>query len=399
MRLSFSLRLDIRQLTILFSLSITEWRPVTGSIPPLNQADWDSEFARYRSSPEFVRLNSHMNMDDFKSIYWMEWTHRLWGRVIGVSFLLPGLYFIARRRVSRHMAFKTLGISALIAFQGALGWWMVKSGLKDDLFAPTAHPRVSQYRLAAHLGVAFVTYVAMLQSGLSILREHRLLADPTASLARLTALRSSPLLRRFRGLTDFVALLVFTTAMSGAFVAGLDAGLIYNEFPWMGVGLAPPRAELFDAWYCRARDGSDLLWRNMLENPSLVQLEHRLLAMTTFSAVVGLFLTPRLFATRLRDVMPRDAWRSLTGVLHLANAQVVMGISTLLYLVPTWLAAMHQAGALALLTGVVLLRSRLGATRRTVALVRQAVEREKGKTMVQSTGRAHIATSLEPKRM
>ena len=136
-------------------LSITEWRPVTGSLLPLSAADWDSEFSKYRASPEFKLLNPHMTLEEFKKIYYMEWGHRLWGRFVGLSFVIPAVYFVARRKVAAHMSLRLLGISGLIAFQGVLGWYMVKSGLKDDLFAPGSHPRVSQYRLTAHLGAAF----------------------------------------------------------------------------------------------------------------------------------------------------------------------------------------------------------------------------------------------------
>jgi heme a synthase len=351
-------------------LSITEWRPVTGSLPPFNASDWESEFAKYRSSPEFVRLNPRMKLDEFKQIYWMEWTHRLWGRVIGVTFLLPTIYFIARKRVAPHMAWKISGICGLIGFQGFLGWWMVKSGLKDDLFAPGSHPRVSQYRLAAHLGTAFVAYSAMLLSGLSILREHTLLKDTSKALSLIEKL-SLPQMKRFRLATSLVTAMVFTTVMSGALVAGLDAGLIYNEFPYMGLGLTPPKSELFDPRYSRHPDHSDLWWRNMLENPSLVQLDHRILAMSTFSAILALFAAPR-FSSKLRSIMPKDVWRSLTGTMHMANLQVILGISTLIYLVPTWLAATHQAGALTLLTMSLILTSRLRLSPRTVKLIQQA---------------------------
>jgi len=356
-------------------LSITEWRPVTGSLPPFNPEQWEAEFTKYRSSPEFARLNPRMTLEEFKQIYWMEWTHRLWGRIIGVTFLLPTIYFIARRKVTKPTAWKLTGICGLIGFQGFLGWWMVKSGLKDDLFAEGAHPRVSQYRLTAHLGTAFIVYASMLLTGFSILREHRFLRNPEAALTHISALQS-PRLRTFRLLATALTALIFTTAMSGALVAGLDAGLIYNEFPYMGVGLAPPRAELFDTFYSHTADHSDVVWRNALENPSLVQLDHRLLATATFAAVLAFFAAAR--SRRLRAALPKDVRRGVTGVLHLATLQVLLGISTLIYMVPTWLAAGHQAGALALLTGALILRSRLRVSSRTLAVLRRAVETRVG---------------------
>ncbi|OCL13178.1 electron transfer protein 1, mitochondrial precursor [Glonium stellatum] len=353
-------------------LSITEWRPVTGSLPPMNTEDWEAEFSKYRSSPEFALLNPNMTLPEFKQIFWMEWGHRLWGRIIGVTFVLPTIYFIARRRVSIPMAWKLIGICGLIGFQGVIGWWMVKSGLHDDLFAPGSHPRVSQYRLATHLGAAFIVYTTMLLSGLSILRERSLLANPEAALKLLATLKH-PNLRVFRRCVTALSILVFVTAMSGALVAGLDAGLIYNEFPYMGVGLTPPKKELFDPFYSHVPDQSDLWWRNMLENPSLVQLDHRILAMTTFTAVMSIFAYSR-YSSRVRTTLPANAKKGVTGTVHLVWMQAALGISTLIYLVPTWLAATHQAGSLALLTGVLVLGSRVSMPRRAVRLVQQAVK-------------------------
>jgi cytochrome c oxidase assembly protein subunit 15 len=330
----------------------------------MNKDDWESEFSKYRASPEFRLLNPNMTLSEFKQIYLMEWTHRLWGRVIGLTFLVPTAYFIARRKVSASMAVKLTGICAMIGFQGFIGWWMVASGLKDDLFAPGSHPRVSQYRLAAHLGAAFLVYVSMLSSGLSILRERKFLAAPEEALKKLNTLRH-PHLRLFRGSVVGISLLVFTTAMSGALVAGLDAGLIYNEFPYMGMGLTPPKKELFDPFYSKKSDQSDLWWRNMLENPSLVQLDHRILAMSTFTTVLTLFAYTR-YSPKVRAVLPRDAKKGVTGLVHTVWMQAALGISTLIYMVPTWLAATHQAGALALLTCAAVLYSRIKMPRRAI---------------------------------
>lgn len=353
-------------------LSITEWRPVTGSLPPGNKEAWEEEFARYKLSPEFRMLNSRMNLEEFKQIYWMEWTHRLWGRVVGITFLLPTVYFVVRRRVTKNMALRLVGICGLIGFQGGIGWWMVKSGLKDDLFEKGKHPRVSQYRLAAHLGTAFVAYLAMLWNGLAILREHRLLRNPTEGAKLIEQLRR-PELRAFKRLVGALSVLVFVTAMSGALVAGLDAGLIYNDFPWMGQGLLPPKKEMIDPFYSHKPSQDDLIWRNMLENPVLVQLDHRIMATTTFSAVLAIWAYSR-FNRRVRSALPVPARKRMLGVVHLVSLQVVLGISTLWYLVPTPLAAAHQAGALLLLTGVAVLGSRVRVPARTIRLVEKAVE-------------------------
>lgn len=348
-------------------LSITEWRPVAGSFPPMNQEDWESEFALYRLSPEFKMLNSRMNLEEFKQIYWMEWGHRLWGRVVGITFLLPTAYFIVRRKVSPNMAARLVGICGLIGFQGVIGWWMVKSGLKDDLFETGKHPRVSQYRLAAHLGTAFVAYLAMLSNGLYILRENKMLKNP-AEAAKLLETLQRPELKSFRRLVTALSVLVYVTAMSGALVAGLDAGLIYNDFPWMGQGILPPKREMLDPFYSHKPDQSDLVWRNMLENPVLCQVDHKALATTTFTAIMALWIY-----SRTRTTLPKAAKTSMLGVVHLATLQVALGITTLWYLVPTALGSAHQAGALALLSGVFLLRSRVHVSKRTLQLVQQAV--------------------------
>ncbi|RYP82153.1 hypothetical protein DL770_005650 [Monosporascus sp. CRB-9-2] len=349
-------------------LSITEWKPVTGSLPPMSHQDWEAEFEKYRASPEFKLLNSHMDLSEFKKIYYMEWTHRLWGRAIGLSFVVPTAYLIARRRVTTRMAWNLVGISGLIGFQGFIGWWMVKSGLRDDLFAPGSHPRVSQYRLTAHLATAFVCYSWMLLSGLSILRTRRLLADPATAMRLIEALRN-PAIAPFRRSVTALTALVSTTVLSGALVAGLDAGLLYNEFPKMGLGLTPPASELWDKFYSREEDGSDLWWRNMLENPSLVQLDHRILATTTFCAILALFVYSR--TGRVVAALPKDAKKGMLGVVHLVSLQVALGISTLIYMVPISLAAAHQAGSLALLTGVLVLGHRLRVPKSTLNLIQK----------------------------
>lgn len=341
------------------SLSITEWKPVTGTLPPLSQEDWEENFSKYRDSPEYRILNPNMTLEEYKFIYYMEWSHRLLGRVIGLSFVLPAVYFVARRRVSAKTARRIAGISLLIGFQGFLGWWMVKSGLREDLFAkPGAHPRVSQYRLTAHLGAAFAVYSAMLWSGLDVLKSNRIAENPKPRrIVREIAALRSPALRPFRRMAAILILLTFATAMTGGLVAGLDAGLIYNEFPRMGVGFRPPTAEMFDPFYSHREDRNDLIWRNMLENPSTVQFDHRVMALSTFSTIVATFIYSRYGKAAL--IMPQRVKKGMMGVLHLSILQVLLGIATLIYMVPTPVAATHQAGSLALLTGTLILGNRL----------------------------------------
>ncbi|KAL7270885.1 Cytochrome c oxidase assembly protein cox15 [Rhizina undulata] len=364
-------------------LSITEWKPITGTLPPLTLEDWEENFRKYRDSPEYRILNPNMTLEEYKFIYFMEWGHRLWGRFIGLSFVLPAIYFVARRKVSARVAARLFGIAGMIGFQGFLGWWMVKSGLQDDLFEkPGSHPRVSQYRLTAHLGAAFAVYSAILWSGLDILRENRLLKSPSAALAEFRIL-ANPNLRLFRGAVGVVTALVFVTAMSGGLVAGLDAGLIYNEFPYMGTGFIPPRSEMWSTFYSHLPDQSDLWWRNMLENPITVQFDHRCMAMTTFTTIVALFLYSR-FNPRVAVALTKSAKKGTMGVLHLAILQVALGISTLIYLVPTHLAATHQAGSLALLTGSIILGSRVWLPKTAARIAAKRIEAAAAKVVKSS---------------
>lgn len=374
-------------LTYAHSLSITEWRPVAGTMPPIGAEQWDEEFAKYRSSPEFKQINPHMGLEEFKTIFWMEWAHRLLGRAIGLGVLLPTIYFIARRKVSLPVARNILLINGLIGLQGFVGWWMVKSGLKDDLFAQGSHPRVSQYRLAVHLGLAFTVYSSMVWNGLTILRERRLVLSEQADQgAKLLSRLSSSSLGPFRKSTAALGVLVFTTVLSGAFVAGLDAGLIYNEFPYMGLGLTPPASELFSPFYSRQpAPHNDLYWRNAFENPSLVQLDHRILATSTFVAVNALWAYAR-FKPPVRATLPRGAQRAMLAALGLVWMQATLGITTLIYLVPTTLAAAHQAGALALLTSIVVLGNRVFTPPRLARLVKEVAARQATTTARHTSG-------------
>lgn len=336
-------------------LSITEWKPVTGTIPPLNQKEWEEEFAKYQQSPEFKQLNSHITLDEFKFIFFMEWVHRLWGRAIGAIFILPAVYFAVARKASPHVNKRVFGLTCLLGLQGFIGWWMVSSGLDEkQLEERKSKPTVSQYRLTTHLGAAFLLYMGMLWTGLEILREAKWVKAPEKALELFSKL-DNPALKPIRKYSLSLLALTFITAMSGGLVAGLDAGLIYNTFPSMGENWVPSKRELMDENFARKEDKSDLVWRNMLENPTTVQLNHRIFATTTFFAVLGL----HMYCLKRKHVIPKSANKTLHAMMGLVTLQAALGIFTLIYLVPISLASAHQAGALALLTSSLVFASQL----------------------------------------
>jgi len=232
---------------------------------------------------------------------------------------------------------------------------MVQSGLEDSILGVKGGvPRVSQYRLAAHLGAAIVLYGAMVGTGMAILRDWKFAHRGVWS--GLAAERWEPILRnalvqRFTGRVWIVTGLVFLTALSGAFVAGLDAGLVYNEFPTMGGRLAPPREELMNPVYARKEDQSDMWWRNLLENPTTVQFDHRVLAITTYLSTGLLYLNT--LSPNLNAALPAVTTRLAGVAFAVANLQVALGITTLLYLVPVPIASAHQAGSIALLSAMI----------------------------------------------
>lgn len=332
-------------------LSIVEWNLIKGVKPPTTEAEWELEFQKYQQFPEFKKLNSRMTLEEFKFIFFMEWLHRLWGRAIGLAFILPAGYFYARGKLTPTVAKRCLGLAGLIGLQGGLGWYMVKSGLDQKLLEdPSAVPRVSQYRLASHLGAAFILYSGFMLQGFEILADNKHKVTPLKGFLEKI---QDPKLKAFRRFAIGTTALVFITAMSGAFVAGLDAGLVYNSFPYMGEGIVPPTEEMWSPLYATDRglvnsepsEGNPPgMWRNIFDNPTTVQLNHRVLAMTTLTSIVALYALSR----RLR--LPRNAKVGVTAMAGVSAIQVSLGISTLIYLVPVSLAAAHQAGSLVLLT-------------------------------------------------
>ena len=292
-------------------LSIVEWQPIVGAVPPLDDEAWRDTFRKYQDTPQFRQVNPHMDLDGFKRIFWWEYVHRLLGRLIGVVFLAPLLWFAARGRIPRALSWKLAGIFALGGLQGAMGWYMVQSGLGDD-------PRVSQYRLAAHLGLAMLIYAAMLWIALDLL-------VPRAA--------STP--KRSRRFAFALVALIFAMALSGAFVAGIRAGLAYNTFPLMNGHLVPPGMFVIEPWYL-----------NLFNNIATVQFDHRAIAWLLAILVPWFWVRTRRAAPH-----PRLAATLLLSALAL---QIALGISTLLLVVPVPLAAAHQAGALLVFTAALL---------------------------------------------
>jgi cytochrome c oxidase assembly protein subunit 15 len=294
-------------------LSIMEWAPFSGALPPLSEAEWQRVFALYQQIPEYQEINRGMSLDEFRSIFWLEYVHRLWGRLIGVVFLVPLVWFWLRRRLRPGLPRQLWGIFALGALQGFMGWYMVASGFAE-------RTDVSQYRLVAHLLLACAIYVYTLIIALRLLLPVR----PEAGGGRTSGLRL--------GLIGLVVLLVVTIA-SGGFVAGLNAGFIYNTFPLMDGRLVPADYDALSPWSA-----------NLFENVAAVQFNHRVLAIATLIAALVLWIgswTAPLSAF---------ARRMMALLAAVAGLQVALGISTLLLVVPVWLGALHQAGALTLLT-------------------------------------------------
>lgn len=287
-------------------LSITSWKPISGTIPPLTDADWQAEFAAYKQIPQFDAVHSWMSVDDFKFIFWWEWAHRFLGRIIGFAFAVPFVVFLAQRRFSWELAGPLAGLFVLGGFQGALGWWMVTSGL-------TELTSVSQYRLAAHLTAAAILLVALIWVA------RKLTPGPV---------RGAPVSHKAGwGLL----LLILVQISAGAFVAGLDAGMGYNTWPLMDGALIPNGLWIIDPW-----------WRNVFENAMTVQFMHRCIAyaLTAYAVVL-------LWRQAGRGFAGVAGWLPRLGVLLLL--QVIIGIGTLVMQVPISMALGHQALAFLLL--------------------------------------------------
>jgi cytochrome c oxidase assembly protein subunit 15 len=291
-------------------LSIVEWKPVAGTLPPIGDSEWRAEFEKYKTFPQYQQLNRGMSLEEFKTIFWWEWAHRLLGRVIGVVFLLPFLWFLWRGWAAPRLRARLWIIFGLGAFQGAVGWWMVASGLAGRV-------SVSQYRLAFHLTLACLIYVALLWTAQQLSTRQPLDAP-----------------RRLRASAVALLVLVLLQIYLGALVAGLDAGLAYNTWPLIDGSFVPEASRLLfhEPW-----------WRNFFENALTVQFDHRMVAYALWLATI----------VHAVDGARHESGAARQGALVLAAAvtvQACIGILTLLYQTPLALALLHQAMAMVVLT-------------------------------------------------
>ncbi len=305
-------------------LSITEWRPVTGALPPMDAAAWDAEFQKYRAIPQYALVNEGMSLAEFKRIYWWEWGHRQFGRVIGAVWALGFLWFLLRRRIPTGWTPRLLALGALGGLQGAIGWWMVSSGLTGQMVSVASH------RLAVHLGLAFLILGLIAWYVMTLWRSD-------AELLQARRQRNAGLMTWGTGLIG----LAFAQILLGALVAGIDAGRNYPEWPLMAGQVFPPDAFELEP-----------VWRNFTENAGLVQFNHRLLGYVLFVVGVLAWLSSR----RSAQAHIRTAFSAMMAILLV---QMVLGVVTVLYAAPWQLAILHQATAVALF--VLILRARFAA--------------------------------------
>ncbi len=310
-------------------LSIVEWQPIVGTMPPITQEDWDVLLEKYRSSPQYQKINKGMSVDEFKNIFWWEYFHRLLGRLIGIVFFVPFVYFLVKKSIDRSLGIKLTGIFILGGLQGFMGWYMVMSGLVND-------PHVSQYRLTAHLGLAFVIFAAMFWVALGLLTPQSEHSRPSEKIQSL---------RRFSySLTS----LIFIMILSGGFVAGIRAGLAYNTFPLMNGYLIPPDLFILEPWY-----------RNFFDNITTVQFDHRLIAWLLA------FLVPLFWFKAHKAELSGTTRLACNLFLLMLVVQISLGITTLLQVVPIHLAASHQGGAVLLFAASLWVSHRFRDTSKT----------------------------------
>ena len=292
-------------------LSIVEWQPIIGTLPPLNADEWNIVFDKYKLTPEYVKVNHQMTLDEFKGIFWWEYIHRVIGRLIGVVFAVPFAYFLIKGKLDRSLAPKLVGIFVLGGLQGAMGWYMVKSGLVDD-------PRVSQYRLTAHLSLAFMIFASMFWVALGQLRAR----DSTTRDPGMASLQRWGL---------WLLLGLAYMIVTGGFVAGIRAGKAYNTFPLMNGSFIPPEIFMLEPLYL-----------NFFNNMATVQFDHRIGAWLLAIVVPWFWL-------KLKASQASVACKRVANLLLVALfVQIALGIATLLMAVPVALGAAHQGFAMVL---------------------------------------------------
>lgn len=295
-------------------LSISNYKLISGTIPPMNEVEWQEAFDLYKQYPEYQKLNTHFTLQDFKNIYFWEWLHRVLGRLIGIVFITPFLYFVFRKKLTHSTIKKALVLLALGAFQGFMGWYMVKSGLVN-------RPDVSHYRLAAHLMTAFITFAYTFWVALDLIFPDR-----------------KEIEKKFRNLIFIGLILLIVQITWGAFVAGLDAGFIHNHWPLMSDGKLVHETVWIE---------QQPLLRNFIEGRSGVQFIHRYMAYLVVALIGLIWFRSR----KMTLTLPQK--RSINGLLVIVSAQFVLGVLTLVYVVPVWLGVAHQVFAFILLGNMV----------------------------------------------
>ena len=295
-------------------LSISNYKLISGTIPPMNEIEWNEAFELYKQYPEYQKLNNHFSIEEFKDIYFWEWIHRVIGRFIGLVFIIPFLYFLVKKRLSKSTIKKSVILLIMGGFQGFLGWYMVKSGLVD-------RPDVSHYRLAAHLTTAFLTFAYTFWVALDLIFPDKKVMD-----------------KKFRNFIRIGLVVLVIQIIYGAFVAGLDAGWIHNTWPFMNEGKL-----IHETVYIEQSP----TYLNFIEGKSGVQFVHR-----TLAYVVVIFILSIWYKAKR---MQLTTWqiKGINGLLIMVGIQFLLGVLTLILAVPVWLGVLHQVGAFILLSTMV----------------------------------------------
>lgn len=294
-------------------LSISNYKLISGTLPPMNEAEWNEAFDLYKQYPEYQKLNTHFGLEDFKDIYFWEWLHRFIGRMIGLVFFIPFVYFLITKQLSKSTIKKSIILMVLGSFQGFLGWYMVKSGLVD-------RPDVSHFRLAAHLTTAFITFAYTFWVALDLMFPNRKVID-----------------KKFRNLVRWGMTILLLQIIYGAFVAGLDAGFIHNHWPFMNEGKL-----IHETVYTELKP----VYQNFIEGRSGVQFVHRTLAYVVVIIILMIWYKSKQMALTNYQKKAVDALLILVGV------QFLLGVLTIILAVPVWLGVLHQVGAFFLLTAM-----------------------------------------------